>query len=70
VIDILIVAVLIYQFLMIVRGRRAAHILTGLLILGLVYAASAILGLQLLSNFAHSLRALRSLRAHRFVFSV
>ena len=37
VIDILAVASLIYQFILIVRGRRAAHILTGLWILGIVY---------------------------------
>src|ERR1700690_1273944 len=37
VIDILAVAFLIYQFIIIVRGRRAAHILTGLWLLGLVY---------------------------------
>ena len=33
VIDILVVAVLIYQFLMIVRGRRSAHILIGVTML-------------------------------------
>lgn len=47
--DILTVAFLIYQFLMIVRGRRAAHILTGLGILALLYAVSVLLGLQLLT---------------------
>lgn len=48
VVDILLVAFLIYQFLMIIRGRRAAHILVGILILVAMYAASAILGLDLI----------------------
>ena len=38
VVDILIVAFLIYQFLLMIRGRRAAHILVGLAILGAIYA--------------------------------
>ena len=37
VIDILVVAVLIYQFIMAVRGRRAAPILTGIGVLLVVY---------------------------------
>lgn len=37
VLDILIVAVLIYQLLLIIRGRRAAHVLFGLCILGAIY---------------------------------
>jgi diadenylate cyclase len=36
-IDILIVAVLIYQLLLIIRGRRAAHVLFGLCIVGAIY---------------------------------
>jgi diadenylate cyclase len=36
-IDILVVAILIYQLLLIIRGRRAVHILMGLGILGLIY---------------------------------
>lgn len=48
VIDILVVAFLIYQFLMVVRGRRAAHILVGVLTLvGIFFAVSA-LGFELL----------------------
>jgi len=35
--DILIVAVIIYQLLLIIRGRRAAHVLFGLVIVGGVY---------------------------------
>jgi diadenylate cyclase len=45
--DISIVAFLIYQFLMAVRGRRAAHILIGILTLVGVYAAVSALGLEL-----------------------
>ncbi len=48
IIDILVVAFLIYQFLMIVRGRRSAHILTGVAIILLTYAASVYFGLDLL----------------------
>jgi diadenylate cyclase len=48
VLDILVVAVVIYQFLMIIRGRRAAHILIGVGILTLTYVASVNLGLELL----------------------
>src|ERR1700694_2730876 len=50
VIDIVVVAVLVFQFLMVVRGRRAAHILTGLLILGVAYVAAAALEMELLST--------------------
>lgn len=50
VIDILIFAFLIYQFLMTVRGRRAAHILVGLVtVLGIYILASA-LGLELMRS--------------------
>ncbi|HTS76895.1 MAG TPA: diadenylate cyclase CdaA [Bryobacteraceae bacterium] len=48
IVDILAVAFLIYQFILIVRGRRAAHILTGLWILGLVYIISIYAHLELL----------------------
>ncbi len=37
-IDIVIVAILIYQFLLIIRGRRAVHVLLGLCVLGVIYA--------------------------------
>jgi diadenylate cyclase len=49
-VDILVVAILIYQFLMIVRGRRAAHILTGVFILVLIYVGATLLGLELLRS--------------------
>lgn len=47
-IDILIVAILIYQFLMIIRGRRAVHVLLGLCVLGVIYAVSLWANLELL----------------------
>jgi diadenylate cyclase len=47
--DIALVAVLIYQFAINVRGRRAAQILLGLFILLGVYVAAQRLGLDLLS---------------------
>lgn len=55
VVDIVIVAVLIYQFLMIIRGRRAAHILTGLGILVLVYVVSVWANLELLRSILATL---------------
>src|SRR5882724_6136067 len=53
--DILLVAFLIYQFLMIVRGRRAAHILTGLWMLAVVYFGSVFLHLELLRRVLETL---------------
>ncbi len=47
-IDILVVAVLLYQFIMIIRGRRAAHILSGLGVLVLAYLVSVWASLELL----------------------
>lgn len=55
VVDILLVAFLIYQFLMIIRGRRAAHILTGLWILAVVYFGSVFLRLDLLRRVLEAL---------------
>jgi diadenylate cyclase len=49
-IDILAVAFLIYQFISIVRGRRAAHILTGLWLLGVVYLIAVYARLELLRS--------------------
>jgi diadenylate cyclase len=48
VVDILAVAFLIYTFLSMVRGRRAAHVLTGLCVLALAYLAATLAGLDLL----------------------
>ncbi len=55
VIDILVVAFLIYQFLMIVTGRRAANILGGVGILVLVYLGSIWLHLELLRSILSTL---------------
>jgi diadenylate cyclase len=46
--DILAVAFLLYQFFTIIHGRRAFHIVTGLVILAMVYAISVVARLQLL----------------------
>jgi len=54
-VDIIIVAVLIYQFIIIVRGRRAAHIVTGLLILAGIYFAAVWLRLELLRTILATL---------------
>ena len=53
--DILVVAILIYQFILIVRGRRAAHILAGVGILALVYVGSIWLRLELLRTILATL---------------
>jgi diadenylate cyclase len=47
-IDILVVAILLFQFIMIIRGRRAAHILSGLGVLVLAYLVSVWANLELL----------------------
>jgi diadenylate cyclase len=47
-IDIIIVAILIYQFLMIIRGRRAVHVLLGLCVLGVIYLVALWARLELL----------------------
>ncbi len=53
--DILLVAYLIYQLLLVVRGTRAAHILAGLLLLALLYYASRALGLETLRSIMANL---------------
>jgi diadenylate cyclase len=50
VLDILAVAVLIYQLLMIVRGTRAGHILIGILTMVVIYAVSVWAGLEALRS--------------------
>jgi diadenylate cyclase len=54
-IDIVIVAILIYQFLLIIRGRRAVHVLLGVCVLGLIYAAAVWLKLELLRTILATL---------------
>jgi diadenylate cyclase len=48
VVDILAVAVLLYNFLLVLRGRRAMHVLGGMAVLALIYLASVWFQLQLL----------------------
>ncbi len=48
--DIIITAFLIYQFLLIIKGRRAAQVLTGLSILGVLYLIALYSNLELLRN--------------------
>jgi diadenylate cyclase len=50
VLDILIVAFLIYQFFLLVRGRRSAQLLAGVGVLLVIYLASIYLRLQLLRS--------------------
>src|SRR2546429_447360 len=45
----------IYQFLMIVRGRRSAHILTGVAMVLVTYLVSIYLGLELLRQILVSM---------------
>ena len=54
-IDIVIVAILIYQFLLIIRGRRAVHVLLGLCVLGLIYAGAVWAKLELLHTILATL---------------
>ena len=53
--DICVTAFLIYQFLMIVRGRRAAHVLSGIFVLLVLYLTSLYLGLEMLRNMLSTL---------------
>src|SRR6185503_16135475 len=46
VVDILVVAILIYELILIVRGTRAAHILSGILTLIVIYNLSTWLKLE------------------------
>src|SRR5260370_15451659 len=55
VLDILAVAYLIYQFISIARGRRAAHILSGLWILVVVYLVAGWAHLELLRSLLAAL---------------
>jgi diadenylate cyclase len=53
--DILLTAFLIYQFIMIVRGRRSAAILAGILVLVIVYLVAVYAQLELLRTFLATL---------------
>jgi diadenylate cyclase len=50
VVDILIVAFLLYQVLMVVRGTRAGHILIGILMMVVLYAVAVWMGLEALRS--------------------
>src|SRR5690349_3328303 len=50
VIDILVVAFLVYEALMVVRGTRAGHVLTGILTMVSIYALSVWFGLEALRS--------------------
>lgn len=49
-VDIVLVAFLIYQFILIIRGRRAVHILIGIAVLSAIYYASVWAHLELLRS--------------------
>lgn len=53
--DILLVAVLIYQALLLIRGRRAANILAGLFVVLLTYLLSVFFGLTVLRSILEGL---------------
>jgi diadenylate cyclase len=54
-VDILLVSIIIYQFIQIVRGRRAASMLAGILVLLLVYLVSVSMQLELLRKLLETL---------------
>jgi diadenylate cyclase len=47
-VDILLVAVLFYQAIVLIRGRRAAHILSGIAVVLIIYVMSVMTGLTML----------------------
>jgi diadenylate cyclase len=53
--DIVIVAVLIYQFLLIIRGRRAVHVLMGMGVLAVIYGIAVWAKLELLHTILATL---------------
>jgi diadenylate cyclase len=55
VIDILAVAALLYNFVLVLRGRRAMHVLSGIAVLVLLYLGSVWLRLELLSKMLAAL---------------
>ena len=54
-VDIVIVAALVYQLLMIIRGRRAVHVLLGLCVLGAIYVLALWAKLELLHTILATL---------------
>ncbi|MBI4890777.1 MAG: TIGR00159 family protein [Acidobacteria bacterium] len=55
ILDILLMALLIYQGILLIRGRRAAHILSGIAVVMVVYGASVFLGLMVLRTTIEAL---------------
>jgi diadenylate cyclase len=55
IVDIVLVAILIYHFLLIIRGRRAVHVLLGLCVLGVIYVISMWAKLELLHTILATL---------------
>lgn len=53
--DIVLVAILIYQAIQLIRGRRAAHILSGIAVVILVYVVSVFAGLTVLRSILETL---------------
>ncbi|WP_321477131.1 diadenylate cyclase CdaA [uncultured Paludibaculum sp.] len=53
--DILLVALLLYQAVMLIRGRRAAHILSGIGVVLLIYVVSVFAGLTVLRSILETL---------------
>lgn len=53
--DIVLVAILIYQAILLIRGRRAAHILSGIAVVLLVYVVSVFAGLTVLRSILETL---------------
>jgi diadenylate cyclase len=54
-IDILLVAILFYQAIILIRGRRAAHILSGIAVVLLIYVVSVLAGLAVLRTILEGL---------------
>jgi len=54
-VDILVVAVIIYQFIMIVRGRRSAHIIGGIGVVVLTYGIAVLANMELLRSILATL---------------
>lgn len=55
VVDVLLVALLIYQFLLIIRGRRAVYVLFGICILAITYVVAIFAKLELLRTILATL---------------
>ena len=54
-VDILLVTVLIYQLISIIRGRRAAHVIVGILVVLGAYVVSVMANLELLRSILETL---------------